>query len=135
MEVRLASAPQASARSCGEIIVLVVDDDENFRNAVADNLRDDGHPVLESDAPSRLPPLARLEQVALVVTDYQMPASDGLAFADAFHAAHPDVPIVLVSAQWTSDLRIQTAARSFLRVLRKPVDYDDLHALLHQLTP
>ena len=129
-----ASADRATARACEDMIVLVLDDDENFRHAVAENLRDDGHTVLECDAPDRLPPLASLDRVTLVVTDYQMPSGDGISFADAFHATYPRVPIVLVTAESTPRLDVETAARSFLRVLRKPVDYGHLHALLHQLS-
>jgi DNA-binding NtrC family response regulator len=133
MDLSPAPTHQSAIRPCGEIIVLVVDDDDAFRSAVVDNLRDDGHPVLECEAPSAVPPLAGLNQVALVVTDYHMPAVDGLAFADAFHAVHPGVPIVLVSAQWTADVSAQATARGFVHALRKPIDYDDLHMLLHHL--
>jgi DNA-binding NtrC family response regulator len=133
MELSPVPTRQPAARPCGEIIVLVVDDDDGFRSAVVDNLRDDGHPVLECQDPSEVPPLAGLNQVALVVTDYHMPVIDGLAFADAFHAVHPGVPVVLVSAQWTPDVTTQATTRGFMRVLHKPIDYDDLHTLLHQL--
>jgi DNA-binding NtrC family response regulator len=114
--------------------VLLVDDNDGFRSALAWNLRDDGHDVREYGSPSALPPLATLPEVTIVVTDYEMPGSDGLALADAFHETRPQVPIVLVTAQWNSILRAQAAARDFLEVRRKPFDYDELHALLHRLS-
>jgi hypothetical protein len=43
------------------------------------------------------------------------------------------VPVVLVTAYWTADLEAQIAARRFVRLYRKPVDYEELHQIVHEL--
>ena len=67
------------------------------------------------------------------MTDYQMAEIDGLTFADDVHAAQPEAAIVLATAYWTVEIEAAVAARDFLQLCRKPIDYDDLHALLHRL--
>ncbi|MFQ5668152.1 MAG: response regulator [Candidatus Binatia bacterium] len=110
-----------------------MDDDDNFRAALAASLRDDGHQVRECNSPRALPPQALLGEVSALVTDYDMPDTDGLTFADGFHAAHPRVPIVLATALSSGILRAQAAARDFLRLHDKLKGYEALHVLLHQL--
>ena len=115
--------------------VLVVDDDEAFRGALTECLRDDGYGVMDFSGVHELPPLPTLGEVAAVVTDYDMAGTDGLTFADMFHAARPETPIIMVTAYSTPQLEADIATRNFLSVLRKPFDYDELHSRLGELVP
>jgi DNA-binding NtrC family response regulator len=117
---------------CSAIVVVVVDDDASFRSGVAANLEDDGHVVLQYDDPRKVPP-AELAAAHVVVTDYQMAEIDGLTFADSVHAVRPDAAIVLATAYWTVEIEATVAARGFVQLCRKPMDYDDLHELVHRL--
>jgi DNA-binding NtrC family response regulator len=118
---------------CNAITVVVVDDDASFRTGVAANLEDDGHVVLAYEDPREIPP-SSLDAADLVVTDYQMVDVDGISFADTLHARRPDVHVVLTTAYWTVEMESEVAARrSFVRLCRKPVDYEELHLLVHEL--
>jgi DNA-binding NtrC family response regulator len=121
------------ARECSEVRVIVVDDDEGFRTGLAANLVDDGHVVRAYAIPAEMPDTRIPGDVQIIVIDYQMAGCDGLRFADAVHEANPGLPVVLVTAYWTRDLEVEIQARSFLSLCRKPVYYDELHALLHEL--
>jgi DNA-binding NtrC family response regulator len=110
----------------------VVDDDAAFRIGLAENLMDDGHAVSAHDDPERVPPEA-LRAADVIVTDYQMGATDGLSFADRVHAARPEAAFVLATAYWTVEIEAAVAARAFVHLCRKPMDYDELHALVHRL--
>jgi DNA-binding NtrC family response regulator len=112
--------------------VLLLDDDESFRNALAENLRDDGYNVAEYTTAHEVPPLAALGAVRALVTDYDMPGTNGLIFADMFHAAYPNVPVIMVTSACTKSLKAQAAARDFVSLLRKPIEYGQLYHLLHQ---
>lgn len=122
----------AAGRTPREAVVLLLDDDEIFRNALAENLREDGYQVVEYATAHELPPLQALGQVRVLVTDYDMPGTNGLTFADSFHAAYPNVPVIMVTGACTKTLEAQTAARGFVSLLRKPLEYDKLHRLLHR---
>jgi DNA-binding NtrC family response regulator len=111
-------------------MVLLLDDDEDFRSALAANLADDGFRVTEFARPADLPPLTSLQGLTMLILDYQMSGENGLSVADRFHATHPDVPVVMVTAYWSDYLDAEVAARDFITLRRKPVDYDELAKLI-----
>ena len=111
--------------------ILIVDDEGPFRESLAEMLREDGHVVLDYSAPAEVPPLSGLDGIGLLVTDYEMPGTNGLALADAFHAHHPRTPILLVTARH-SVLHAEIVRRPFLRVVAKPIGYEALHRLIHE---
>lgn len=69
----------------------------------------------------------------VAILDYEMPGMNGLALADALHDAHPDLPILLVMAYTTRDLKDAIGTRRFIRLRRKSLDYDTLHDAVHEL--
>lgn len=131
MEPPFSSSYPHADRPCDEMTILLVDDDETFRNALVELLRDDGHAVEAYGSIRAVPPLEALTPAALI-TDYQLgEAEDGLSFARRFHAVHPHAAIVIVTAH-ASDHLLQTVTQMpFATVLRKPLPYDNLHRLLH----
>jgi DNA-binding NtrC family response regulator len=119
--------------SDGHLTILLLDDEEGFRGALAGNLRDDGHAVREYATAAAMPPLDSLDDIALLITDYHVPGENGLAFADRFHAAHPEIPVLMITAYWSRQLEIQAGARRFIRLMRKPIDYEEIHELVQLL--
>jgi DNA-binding NtrC family response regulator len=119
-------------RSCEALSVLLIDGDDSFRRALAGSLSDDGHRVTDFAAPLALPLPARLASVQVVIADCQG-TPGGLSFADELHGAHPLLPMILTTASWTYHLATEAARRDYLRLLRKPLDYDELHDLVHRL--
>jgi two-component system nitrogen regulation response regulator GlnG len=119
--------------NCSAISILLLDDELAFRTSLAESLRDDGHPVRDYGAPAEVPSLADMDDVAILVTDYEMPGQTGLALADDFHAHHGDTPVLLVTAYRTHSLEAQILDRPYLRLVQKPVDYAAIHALIHEI--
>jgi DNA-binding NtrC family response regulator len=119
--------PEAVRRSD---MVLLLDDDETFRHALAANLSDDGYRVCEFARPADVPPLPLPEAITMLIVDFEMGGENGLAFADRFHVSHPDVPVVMLTAYWSDYLDREIGARDFITLRRKPVDYDELARLL-----
>jgi DNA-binding NtrC family response regulator len=113
--------------------IIVVDDDPAFRDSLAEVLRDDGHAVDTYASAEAVPGTDALPDVAVLITDYQMPGRDGMQLADTFHVGRPDTPVIMVSAHDTAALERQAAHRYWLVLLPKTVDYGRLHALIHQL--
>ena len=105
--------------------ILVVDDDDETREAVAGSLRDLGYdPTVCSDARS-----ARTHSdVDVVVTDIRMPGESGLALCADIAGNRPDLPVILMTAFGDAravSLGLRAGASDFLA---KPFSLSDLGA-------
>jgi CheY-like chemotaxis protein len=109
-------------------IVLVVDDDAEIRESIADLLREEGY-----EAPVAAHGREALEQIAaglrpdLIVLDLMMPVMDGWQFLEA-RARDPlleALPVVVVSA--TPDTLQPPEIRAFIR---KPMRLTELLAVV-----
>ncbi|HEY0834089.1 MAG TPA: HD domain-containing phosphohydrolase [Azospirillum sp.] len=71
----------------------------------------------------------------LILLDYHMPPPDGLAFIDAYRhrAAHPDVPIVMVTTSGNPDVRLRALHLGATDFLSKPVDESEFLARVRNL--
>lgn len=96
--------PSHQARRASET-VLVVDDDDDVRDAVVLALESGGYTVLRAaDGSEALEVIgAHADIVDLVVTDLNMPKGGGEALIDALGTKHPNLPVVVVSGYSSSD--------------------------------
>ena len=83
------------------LIVLVVEDEMMLRMKVIDMVEDAGYVPLEAvDADEALAILQSRSDIALMLTDVQMPGSmNGLELAHAVHERWPPIKIILASGQ------------------------------------
>jgi DNA-binding NtrC family response regulator len=123
---------QPNGPEVGKGTILLVDDDVNFRSALADTLRDDGYEVVDYNDPVEVPPLHTMGDFIALITDYRMVSCDGVALADRFHAAHADVPTIMTTSYSTAPLESEVAQRPFLHLLCKPIDYSKLVTLFER---
>jgi two-component system, OmpR family, response regulator len=108
--------------------VLLVEDDDDNRELMAEVLEASGHQVLSAaSGPEGLKTLSE-QTVDVVVTDVGMPGMGGLEVAKAAKAIAPAVPVVIVTG-WAEREDIQRArGREVDAILIKPVDPDALSA-------
>jgi putative nucleotidyltransferase with HDIG domain len=87
--------------------VLVVDDERAIRDLVSRILSLAGYRVLTAASPEEAVQASEQEDVALVVTDINMPGSvSGLELIELLHARRPGLPIILITgADGTENLR------------------------------
>ncbi len=108
--------------------VLVVEDDHDLREVLAESLRLEGYEVAEAiDGLDALERLRGGSRPALVLLDLVMPRMDGRQFLAAVRAdrALADLPVVLVTGTPPRDLAGQVQG-----VLKKPVGTADLLAAI-----
>jgi CheY-like chemotaxis protein len=78
--------------------ILVAEDDETFRRALAATLEADGRFSVSGASNGReAVELARRGRFDAVVMDIEMPEVDGVEATRRLHAATPDLPIVAIS--------------------------------------
>lgn len=79
--------------------VLVVDDDDGSRGAMAAALRRMGHEVVECDGgEGAIEVLERGDEVAVVITDVRMPGMDGYELLRQVRRRQPELPVLMVTA-------------------------------------
>ena len=108
----------ADRRAC----VLVVEDEMLIRLMVSEALRDTGYDVVEAcDADEALAVLNTSAQIDLVFSDVRMPGSlDGMGLLRAVKADFPDLPFIIVSADFDP---AQALAAGATRALTKPYQF------------
>ncbi|MDE2407960.1 MAG: nitrogen regulation protein NR(I) [Xanthomonadaceae bacterium] len=116
--------------------VWVVDDDHAVRFVLAAALRDAGYAVsAHGNAADALQALQGEPLPALVVTDVRMPGEGGLQLLDKLKAAHPQLPVIVMSA-YTDVASTAGAFRGGAHeFLSKPFDLDEAVALVRRALP
>jgi len=108
--------------------ILVVEDDGEMRSLLEDILAEEGYRA--TGAPDPLSALMILlgEGADLLVTDWKMPAMDGLDLVASVRRCLPGLPVVFVTAYASSDLRTRAIERGVFSILPKPFHRHELLA-------
>lgn len=117
--------------------VMVVEDFEDNRFMMRRLLEMSGYHVLEAVNGEEAVELAKRELPGLILMDLSLPHLDGLAATRRIRQ-HPklrNVPIVAVSAHDTADFHADALAAGCNDYVTKPIDFDQLEALLNRLLP
>src|SRR5471030_1243066 len=102
--------------------VLVVEDDAALREALIDTLRAAGLPALAAaDAPAALQ-LLQSEEIALVISDVQMPGPNGYQLLTSIRRLRPDLPVVLMTAFGTVSQAVAAMREGATDYIVKPFD-------------
>jgi CheY-like chemotaxis protein len=110
----------------GGLRVLLVEDDDDNRELMAEVLESSGCEVLSaSSGQDGLKTLSE-HSIDVVVTDVGMPGMGGLEMARAAKAIAPKVPVVVVTGWAERDDIALARGRDVDAVLIKPVDPDAL---------
>jgi two-component system chemotaxis response regulator CheY len=124
---RLVAVPEPAP-----VRVLVVEDDVDIRDTVAELLVEEGHVV--HTAPSGKEALELLQGMSLlpdvILLDLMMPIMDGWTFYGELqqHAPLAALPIVVISAD--ANVHQKAARLNPVACLRKPVGIDELLAVV-----
>jgi two-component system response regulator FlrC len=102
--------------------VLVVEDDAALREALIDTLRAAGLAAIPAcDAAAALP-LLETEEIALVISDVQMPGLNGYQLLTSIKQLRPDLPVVLMTAYGTVAQAVSAMREGATDYIVKPFD-------------
>jgi two-component system response regulator FlrC len=114
--------------------VLVVEDDETLREALAETLTLAGYRVLSApDAQAAFAVMER-DAPALIVTDVQMPGEDGISFLRRLRAARHGMPVLVMTAYGSIPSAVEAMRAGAADYLIKPFEAEVLaHAVARHL--
>jgi DNA-binding NtrC family response regulator len=112
-------------------MVLLVDNDDLFRSALASNLRDDGYQVQEYAATGSIP-VHDLRGIDALLIDWAIERHSGRKFVKRFHEAYPSVPVIVITAVGKQPTERSAGHITFLP---KPLHYEALVETLGNARP
>lgn len=113
-------------------VVVLIDDDDSVRRALARRLRLAGNVVEAFDTAAAF--LARRHEIAAgcIVTDLQMPGMDGLQLQAALAQSDGDVPMVFISGHGDLPTGVAAMRAGAVHFLQKPFPDDALLAAVSE---
>jgi DNA-binding NtrC family response regulator len=110
--------------------VLVVDDEANARNALAELLRDEGYATeVAADGQHALRVIDAFEP-DVVLTDLKMPVMDGLKLLELGKQRFPHAAFLVMTAFGSIETAVEAIKRGAENYLTKPLDLDAVSALV-----
>jgi YesN/AraC family two-component response regulator len=114
--------------------VLIVDDDEVFRLALADGIQlmEDSLSVRTAENGEQAVAIVKNTPVDLVITDVRMPVMDGAELALWLAEARPSLPVIVMSA-YADNAAVREFEVQGNHFIDKPLDLGDLMKTIRDL--
>jgi signal transduction histidine kinase/CheY-like chemotaxis protein len=113
--------------------ILVIDDDDRVRQAMAGMLDAAGHCTVQASSGAEALGKMKREPFDIVFTDLSMPGIDGWALAAEIRGQWPQVRIVLMTGYALSSEIIDAHPRLVDYVIIKPVRFEELNTILGRI--
>ncbi len=112
--------------------IMIVEDDNDLREALADTLKLAGYHVVEAENGNTALNLLANEHVNMVVSDVQMDGMDGHMLLKRLKQEHPDIPVVLMTAYGTIQKAVDAMQNGACDYLVKPFEAEVLVNMVSQ---
>ena len=121
------SAPRLATKSGGSGPVLVVEDDADIRQAIAELLEDDGYECMLAEHGLDALETMRRRTPSLLLIDLLMPVMNGVELITRLRAdaRWSHLPVVVMTAEGQQIIGVDLDSLN-VRVLKKPVDIASL---------
>lgn len=117
------------------ITILFVEDDGDVReNASRILKRRSKELFIAKDGADGLEVFNKEKSIDVIITDIQMPVMNGLEMAKQIRETNKKVPIIITTAFTESEYLIQAIKLGVTHYIQKPLQVDDLDAILTELT-
>jgi two-component system, chemotaxis family, chemotaxis protein CheY len=116
--------------------ILIVDDSKTIRQQVAMPIKEAGYEVVEAvDGEDGIAQLEKSHDVAMIITDVNMPKMSGLDMIEAIHKAgkHSGIPIVMLTTESQKSLIARAKEAGAKAWIVKPFKPEQLVAAVRKL--
>jgi two-component system phosphate regulon response regulator PhoB len=100
--------------------VLIVDDDDVIRSLLRSTLPDEGYDVIEAEDGKQALHISETQRPALVLLDWRMPGLSGGDVLAELKRRHPDVPVIVLTAEPEETVRGQAESLGADVFMTKP---------------
>jgi DNA-binding NtrC family response regulator len=108
--------------------LLIVEDEQVLREALAELFRGEGFEVLEAAHGKAATDILMQKPADVVLSDIRMPEMDGLALLAYVQKLAPETPVIMLTAYGTVETAVSAMRAGAVDYLLKPVDFDDVLA-------
>jgi FixJ family two-component response regulator len=115
-----------------EFSVAVIDDDDPFREALADSLQSFGYLTRGYASADEFLATKTEAGCDCIVTDIHMPGTNGLDLKRQLAQRGSRVPVIMITARAEPELEAQVAASGAICLLRKPFESNALIGCLEK---
>jgi DNA-binding NtrC family response regulator len=112
--------------------VLIVEDDDEIREAAQDALLELGYDAHAEASAERALSAIHQHVPAAVIADVRMPGMSGIEFCKRLTGDWPEVPVLLMTAFGDVDMAVDALRAGALDFIPKPISFDHLAAVLEQ---
>jgi len=113
------------------IKILIVDDEDRFREALARQLSLRGFSVLDTDSGEDAIKIVRHENPEVVVLDQKMPRMDGIQTLKELKKIRPEVQIIMHTGHGGIESARVTGKHGVFYYLEKPCELDEMIRVIH----
>ncbi len=113
--------------------ILVVEDDEEMRSLLKEFLNEEGYETDSVDNGSEAYRRLVRELFDLIITDIRMPGLTGLDILPGIRKLQPEVPIIVITAFGSEEIRQRALERGATAYLEKPVHFNTLRSLVCEM--
>jgi len=106
--------------------ILLVEDEENLREAIKLNLEIEGYEVEEADTGTKALKKATEQRFNLIILDVMLPEMDGFAVCQKIRMTDMDTPVIFLTAKDTSQDKITGFKHGGDDYLTKPFNLEEL---------
>ncbi len=114
--------------------ILVVDNEKSMRDLLSIVLAKSGHEIQTARNGIDAVKMIEDQEFDVVLTDINMPRSNGIDVLDAVNRLHPETPVIMMTAYASAETAVETMKKGAYDYIAKPFKIEDLQLIIKNAT-
>ena len=100
--------------------ILIIDDEKDIGESIADILQDEGFKVITTQSPSQAIKAMTKVSPQLILLDVWLKGVSGFTLLNRFQRHHPDIPVLMISGHGTLPMAVEALQKGAYDFIEKP---------------